>query len=141
MSGDFTSDQKRYLEGFVSGIQAGASPAVAPSPRPSRLGPDAPHLKAQDETVARAASSSTRRNGSAPSIRSTPTIGLKAQASRGEYPKPEDNFRWRYFGLFYVAPAQNSYMCRLRIPNGILTHWQLPAWPTWPSSSAAAIRM
>ena len=24
----------------------------------------------------------------------------------------------------YVAPNQNSYMCRLRIANGILTHWQ-----------------
>ena len=35
-----------------------------------------------------------------------------------------DNFRWRYYGLFYVAPAQNSYMCRLRMPNGILKHWQ-----------------
>jgi ferredoxin-nitrite reductase len=23
-----------------------------------------------------------------------------------------------------VAPAQNSYLCRLRIPNGILSHWQ-----------------
>jgi hypothetical protein len=23
-----------------------------------------------------------------------------------------------------VAPAQDSYMCRLRIPNGILKHWQ-----------------
>src|SRR5204862_1499292 len=25
----------------------------------------------------------------------------------------------------YVAPAQDSYMCRLRIPNGIVKHWQL----------------
>ena len=24
-----------------------------------------------------------------------------------------------------MAPAQNSYMCRLRIPNGILKHWQM----------------
>ena len=24
-----------------------------------------------------------------------------------------------------MAPAQNAYMCRLRVPNGILTHWQL----------------
>ena len=45
---------------------------------------------------------------------------LKAHAAKGEYPKPPDNFRWRFFGLFYVAPNQNSYMCRLRIPNGIV---------------------
>ena len=45
---------------------------------------------------------------------------LKAHAAKNEYPKPPDNFRWRFFGLFYVAPNQNSYMCRLRMPNGIL---------------------
>ena len=45
---------------------------------------------------------------------------LKDLAARNEYPKPPDNFRWRFFGLFYVAPNQNSYMCRLRIPNGIV---------------------
>jgi ferredoxin-nitrite reductase len=49
---------------------------------------------------------------------------LKEQATKNEAPKAADNFRWRFYGLFYVAPAQNSYMCRLRIPNGILRHWQ-----------------
>ncbi|MCX7899915.1 MAG: NirA family protein, partial [Methylocystis sp.] len=49
---------------------------------------------------------------------------LVAQAKENLAPKPADNFRWRYYGLFYVAPAQNAYMCRLRIPNGCLTHWQ-----------------
>ena len=49
---------------------------------------------------------------------------LKDQAAKNEAPKPDDNFRWRFFGLFYCAPTQKAYMCRLRIPNGILTHWQ-----------------
>ena len=49
---------------------------------------------------------------------------LKAESAKGQFPKGVDNFRWRFHGLFYVAPTQNSYMCRLRIPNGILTHWQ-----------------
>ena len=30
----------------------------------------------------------------------------------------------KYFGLFYVAPAQDSYMCRLRFPAGIVTSHQ-----------------
>ena len=25
-------------------------------------------------------------------------------------PKPDDNFRWRFFGLFYCAPTQSSYL-------------------------------
>ncbi len=58
---------------------------------------------------------------------------LKEQARKNEAPKPADNFRWRFYGLFYVAPAQNSYMCRLRIPNGILKHWQLAALPISPT--------
>ncbi len=45
---------------------------------------------------------------------------LKEHAAKNVYPKPPDNFRWRFFGLFYVAPNQNSFMCRLRMPNGIL---------------------
>ncbi len=49
---------------------------------------------------------------------------LVEQARKNEAPKPADNFRWRYHGIFYVAPTQNSYMCRMRIPNGILKHWQ-----------------
>jgi ferredoxin-nitrite reductase len=49
---------------------------------------------------------------------------LKERAAKNEAPKADDNFRWRFFGLFYCAPAQKSYMCRLRIPNGILNHWQ-----------------
>jgi ferredoxin-nitrite reductase len=50
---------------------------------------------------------------------------LKSEAAAGNYPKPQDNYRWRWHGLFYVAPNQNSFMCRLRIPNGILNHWQM----------------
>src|SRR6202042_3217136 len=50
---------------------------------------------------------------------------LKEQARNNAPPSPADNFRWRYYGIFYVAPTQDSYMCRLRIPNGIMKHWQL----------------
>ena len=52
---------------------------------------------------------------------------LRQQATLNAPPSPADNFRWRYHGIFYVAPTQDSYMCRLRIPNGILTHWQFAA--------------
>ena len=71
-----------------------------------------------------AASSPIRRSGSRPSHPFDAYARFKEQAASGAYPKPEDNFRWRYHGLFYVAPTQNSYMCRLRIPNGILKAWQ-----------------
>ena len=126
MAGDFTPDQKRYLEGFVSGLRrrAARTRAVGGGTRPSRSAPTRSMSKAQDRPSPRAASSTIRRNSSATSIRSTPMPRLVRQARSNEPPKPADNFRWRYYGLFYVAPAQTSYMCRLRIPNGILKHWQ-----------------
>ena len=52
MSSDFSPDQKRYLEGFVSGLSASrVSRAGAPA-KPEPVGPDAIHFKAQDRTVA-----------------------------------------------------------------------------------------
>jgi ferredoxin-nitrite reductase len=124
MSGDFSSDQKRYLEGFVSGIQAGKFAGGVAKPADEPIGPDAPHFKAQNETVARGGKLADQEKWKRAEHPFDAYQRFKAQAAKGEYPKPEDNFRWRYFGLYYVAPAQNSYMCRLRIPNGILTHWQ-----------------
>ena len=40
------------------------------------------------------------------------------------FPKGTDVFLTKFFGMFYVAPAQNAFMCRLRIPGGILTTTQ-----------------
>lgn len=124
MSGDFSSDQKRYLEGFVSGIQAGKLAGGAAKPAPEPVGPDAPHLKAQDAVSARGGKLVDQEKWKRAEHPFDAYARLKGQAARAEFPKPEDNFRWRYFGLFYVAPAQNSYMCRLRIPNGILNAHQ-----------------
>jgi ferredoxin-nitrite reductase len=124
MSSDFTPEQKRYLEGFVSGLSAArAARASAPtSTEPS--GPDAIHIKAQDRTIAAGGKLADQEKFKREDHPFDAYERLKEQAARNEPPKPADNFRWRYYGLFYVAPAQSSYMCRLRIPNGILTHWQ-----------------
>lgn len=125
MSGDFTPDQKRYLEGFVSGLStarvargAGGGGKVEPT------GPDAIHIKAQDRTIAAGGKLADQEKFKRELHPFDAYPKLREQAEKNEPPKPADNFRWRYFGLFYVAPAQSSYMCRLRIPNGILTHWQ-----------------
>jgi ferredoxin-nitrite reductase len=128
MSSDFTPDQKRYLEGFASGLTAaraarGQLSAGGGGGEP--VGPDAIHIKAQDRTVAAGGKLSDPEKFKREQHPFDAYERLKAQARANEAPKPADNFRWRYYGLFYVAPAQSSYMCRLRIPNGILTHWQL----------------
>jgi ferredoxin-nitrite reductase len=47
------------------------------------------------------------------------------RASKGEYPKGTDVFMSKYHGLFFVAPSQNSFMCRMRLPGGVLRSDQL----------------
>jgi ferredoxin-nitrite reductase len=130
MSAEFSIEQKRYLEGFVSGVQAGRTaqglkPLGSGDAASEPMGPDAAHIKPQDAAKAQGKKLADQENWKREEHPFDAYARLKAQAEAGEYPKPQDNFRWRYHGLFYVAPAQNSYMCRLRIPNGILTHWQL----------------
>ncbi len=122
---DFEPEQKRYLEGFVAGLQIaktakGVAGAAAPAAAPEPVGPDAAALKAQDRVLAAGGKLSDPEKFKREENPLDTYERLKDFASRNEYPKPPDNFRWRFLGLFYVAPNQNSYMCRLRIPNGIV---------------------
>ena len=134
MSGDFEPEQKRYLEGFMAGLQiaktsrsaagngAAAPPANAGAAEP--VGPDAAALRAQDRTIKAGGKLSDPEKFKRELHPFDGYEKLKDQAAKNEAPKPDDNFRWRFFGLFYCAPTQKAYMCRLRIPNGILSHWQ-----------------
>ena len=127
-AGDFEPEQKRYLEGFVAGVQiakAAKNVAGAAAPAGGALpleptGPDAAALKAQNRVLAAGGKLSDPEKFKREQHPFDTYERLKEHAAKGEYPKPPDNFRWRFFGLFYVAPNQNSYMCRLRIPNGIV---------------------
>src|SRR6201996_7444413 len=126
---DFTDEQKRYLEGFTTGLQisrvgrglGGGGGKTDGEP----TGPDAAHIKAQDKVVASGKKLADQEKFKRDEHPFDAYERLKEQARTNAPPSPADNFRWRYHGLFYVAPAQDSYMCRLRMPNGILKHWQL----------------
>ena len=87
-------------------------------------GPDAPHLKA----MARFESSGKKLSNEEKAKRDDHPFeaygAIEARGGEGQFPKGVDNFRWRFHGLFYVGPTQDAFMCRLRIANGILTHWQ-----------------
>jgi ferredoxin-nitrite reductase len=125
---DFSAEQKRYLEGFALGVAAvrhtgGLAEGGAPA-KPEPTGPDAIHLKAQDRIVQSGGKLNDQEKWKRAEHPFDAYGRLKEDADAGKAPKPDDNFRWRYHGLFWVAPNQISYMCRLRIPNGILKHWQ-----------------
>ncbi len=143
MPGDFEPEQKRYLEGLMIGLQiaksarsvigngaAGAQVSPAPSAANGSgavevLGADAAALAAQNRVLQAGGKLSDPEKFKR---ELNPLDGyerLKQQAADNGAPKADDNFRWRFFGLFYCAPTQKAYMCRLRIPNGILKAGQL----------------
>jgi len=125
MSADFSPEQKRYLEGFASGLQTARASRGAGSGGPGApSGPDAPQFAAQARFEAEGKKLVAEEKGKREENAFDAYTRLKEQAEGGSYPKGQDIFRWKYHGLFYVAPAQDSFMCRLRIANGILKAWQ-----------------
>ena len=101
---------------------------VARTRRPHRVEHASPdiHRAAQDRFLAAGQEAGARGDGKA-ARRTRSTCGTSSSPTRaaGRFPKGLDVFRHKFFGLFYVAPAQDSFMCRLRMPNGILDAHQL----------------
>ena len=127
LSVEFTDEQKRYLEGFTTGLQiskVGRGLGGGAKTHAEPTGPEAAHIKAQDQVLAAGKKLVDQEKFKREEHPFDAYPRLRQQALTNAPPSPADNFRWRYYGLFYVAPAQDSYMCRLRIPNGILKHWQ-----------------
>jgi ferredoxin-nitrite reductase len=91
MSSDFTSEQKRYLEGFASGMQIartsrGSGDRSAASGE--HAGPDAPHLVAQDKVIAAGGKLSEQEKFKRDEHPFDAYARLKEQAAKKEFPKP-----------------------------------------------------
>jgi ferredoxin-nitrite reductase len=131
MTEEFDDAQKQWLQGFVSGIEARkaadklATRTAGVTGGSQPIGPDALQLAAQDRAVAaggRLVAEEAAKRARHPLDRWDEVVG---RAEAGQFPKGIDVFLTKYHGLFYVAPAENSFMCRLRMPNGILNAWQM----------------
>jgi len=122
---DLSEEQKRYLERFMTGIAAkrGAAPTAtdaSPAGAPRDI-----HRAAQDSFVVQGKAlvpeEIAKRQGHP--LDMWDEIGANSAAAR--FSKGIDVFRHKFFGLFYAGPAQDAFMCRLRMPNGVLTAHQL----------------
>ena len=123
---EFTDQQKRWLEGFTSGLAArkAASPNVA-SAASQPIGPDALQYAAQDRAIAAGGKLTAEEKAKRQRHPLDRWDEVVERSEKGEFPKGIDVFLTKYHGLFYVAPAENFFMCRLRIPNGIVNAWQM----------------
>jgi ferredoxin-nitrite reductase len=105
-----TSDQAQYLNGFFSGIKnrgigfADAEPSAGPVPRTKKLTPEE-QIKQEKHPF--------------------DSLGdLRAKAKAGVAPTKEEVFRFKWNGLFWLAPVHEGYMCRLRLPGGKISAGQ-----------------
>ncbi|TAL01899.1 MAG: NirA family protein, partial [Verrucomicrobia bacterium] len=128
-TGEFTTEQKEYLQGFLAGVAARV-PFVGET--------------GAGQFTADPASGGQNLAAPAETIHGTPLADvckqelwkhekhgldcwdrILAHAEANQMPNDEDTFRFRFYGLFNVSPAQNSFMLRCRIPAGELTSAQL----------------
>jgi len=120
----FTDEQKRWLEGFTSGL-AVRRVGAATAPASAAVGPDALQQAAQDRIMASGGKLVTEETAKRKRHPLDRWDEMAARAEAGQFPKGVDVFLTKYHGLFFVAPAQDSFMCRMRMPNGILNSWQM----------------
>lgn len=147
----FTEAQKQYLSGFTFGADVARAinglPVISGSlagenrSAPTRLrigagpaavdgevilrGPDAAAREAQDAVIAAGKKLCKEETAKRETNGLDVWDQIQKRATAGEFPKGTDLFLTKFHGMFYVAPAQNSYMCRMRLPGGMLRGWQL----------------
>ena len=138
-SAAFTQEQREYLLGFFAGAtQRGASPHAA---HDAASAIDEPAPNAEETYFGTPVSDLCREE--LWKFEENPLDlwdKLVAHADENRAPAQDDLFRFKFHGLFYVAPAQNSFMLRLRVPGGILSAHQLRGLATmaadWGSGRA-----
>ena len=131
-AGPFTPEQKEFLSGFLAGVaQRGLHPYVGTTAGGLLTGNSAQggaNLAAPAEETHFGFPLGDVTKQELWKRAENPLDSwdrLLAHAEAGQFPNEEDDFRFRYFGLFYVAPTQKSFMLRCRIPAGELTAAQL----------------
>lgn len=137
----FTTEQKEYLQGFFAGVAMRGQGAFAGHTSAGLITND-PAAVPPEEMVFNTPVADLCKEERWKHEQNPFAIWDKLldYAARNEPPTDADRFRIKYFGMFHVAPAQDSFMLRLRIPGGILTTHQMRGLATmaeqWGSGRA-----
>ncbi len=113
---DFNAEQKNYLQGFFAALSArGVSfDDLAPAPQ-APVVPTGPNL--DDLTKEERIKHDLHPFDAVEQL----TIDARWNAK----PEPDMVFRYKWNGLFWLNPVKDGYMCRLRIPGGVVKSFQL----------------
>ncbi|TWU50848.1 Sulfite reductase [ferredoxin] [Rubripirellula tenax] len=142
----FSDEQKQYLSGFTFGADVARavsglpvlSGRAAPAGSMLSVGGGGADLNGQvlpvgPERIALQAQADTEKSGrklckEELAKRDKNPLDMwdeiVARSKAGQFPKGTDVFLTKWQGLFHVAPAQDSFMCRMRLPGGVLHAWQ-----------------
>ncbi len=120
----FNTEQQEYLKGFMAGVEAKQGPLSLGTGGGAPPDPTDLQRAAQDRQVAEGGKLVPEEEGKRKKNPLDRFGEISALAAEGKFPKGIDVFLTKYRGLFFVAPAQNSFMCRLRMPGGILNTLQ-----------------
>ncbi|WP_193211708.1 NirA family protein [Luteolibacter marinus] len=116
----FSSEQTQYLSGFVSGVLQGRELPFLGQDGEGRFThqeEESVHGTPIDE-LCKEERIKYEQNG----LDCYDTI--LANALENKFPEAGDVFRYKFHGLFHVAPAQDSFMLRCRIAGGALSTYQ-----------------
>ena len=146
MSESFSEEQKQYLSGFAFGSDVARAVSKLPVLSNSgangsqislssggttvdgeilTVGPEKIALKAQFKTTQSGRELCNEEKAKQAKNPLDMWDEIASRSDAAEFPKGTDVFLTKFHGLFYVAPAQDSYMCRMRLPGGSIQSWQL----------------
>lgn len=120
---EFSEEQKQYLGGFMSGIQA-RMPFLGQTAEGKFTGNPEEAVEENVygtpvEDLSKEETIKYEQNGL------DCLDSMYRDALSKEFAKGGDVFRYKFYGMFHVSPAQDSYMMRARVPGGVLNSLQL----------------
>jgi len=147
----FTEEQKQYLQGFAAGVDvarqaqnlpplsgvlaslpvlnggglSGATVTLGGAKDAGPTGPQRIQFEAQNRFIAAGHKLVNEEKAKREKDPFDMWDEMCVRAEKNEFPKGTDVFLTKYHGLFHVAPAQDSYMCRLRFPAGVISSHQM----------------
>jgi ferredoxin-nitrite reductase len=116
-----------YQDGFAAGAALGKSLRVLPSVAQTKTISTDPNVAAGDRQIAAGKKLTNEENAKRKLNGLDVWDEMVAHARDARFPKGTDVFLFKFMGMFYVAPAQDAFMCRLRFAGGMTNSHQFRA--------------
>ena len=123
----FSSEQKQYLEGFFTAIRQRGGAGFLGKTEDGKFTGDVSQAVAEEKAVYGTPIDDLCKEETIKYEKNGLDVWdmIMANAGHAVFPDGGDMFRYKFYGLFHVKPAQDSFMLRCRIAGGKLLSHQL----------------